>query len=136
MEEERLDPFYELLNNDQITSPEDIWECRVIDIFYLLDMDREALESILKGLLEKKPINKGVQSNDEYKKYRFFDIYADYYNDENISVSIALIDEGYRNWNLADITIKQLFSIEKLNIKNVGIFTDKILAAHFNEYGY
>lgn len=136
MIDEGLENFHNLLNSGEITSPDEFWEYRVADMFYLLDMNKGILESVFKYLLEKIEFPKCTQSNDRYKNYRFFDIYADYYNDENISVSVALIDEGYSNCNLADITIKQLFNIGGFNAQNVEIFIDKILATHRYEYGY
>lgn len=136
MIDEGLENFRNLLNSDEITSPDEFWEYRVVDMYYLLDMDKEVLASIFKYLLERIQFPKCTQINKRHDNYRFFDIYADYYNDENISVSVALIDEGYNNCNLADITIKQLFSIDEFNGRNVEIFTDKILAAHRYEYGY
>ncbi len=136
MNQEEIKSFNDALLNAGITDADEFWEQRVIDIYYLVERDTELLISAFKTLLDRVTYPKQRRLEEKYNTYQFFDVFADYYNEEKVLVDMALTNEGYDQSLLSDITVKQLFAIEGLYSNNINVFIEKIIQAYRNEYGY
>ena len=136
MNHEEIKSFYNALLSAGITDADEFWEQRVIDIYYLVETDTALLITAFKALLDRVTYPKQRRLEEKYNPYQFFDVFADYYNEEKILVGMALTNEGYDQSLLSDITVKQLFAIEGLYLNNIHVFIDKIIQSYRNEYGY